>query len=99
VQNDHFDPHGFAAGGIIASGALAVSMVSAMRSAACEIEEIVEERSEAERLATLNQMFADQAQRFAEMRAIIAAQNAVIENMATIAHELSARLLAYGDTI
>jgi lauroyl/myristoyl acyltransferase len=96
MQNDHFNPHTFGVGAAVGVGALAFSALTAMQTAAQEIQAIVAERSEAERWVTIDQMFTDQAQRFAEMKEIMALQDRIIDELTANVAKLTAALRARG---
>jgi hypothetical protein len=94
MSNSDFNPRSFGAGaaGIIGVGALA--MAASVHRAMCEVQEIVAERTDAERFAYLDQAFEDLLQTNREAQKFISEQGAMIELLQATVSYLQAELTA-----
>ena len=94
MSNDDFDVHSFGAGAIGAVGLGVVAMMASAHSAMSEIQEIVAERTDAERFAYLDQAFEEILQTNREAQKFISEQGAMIELLSATVGYLQAELTA-----
>jgi hypothetical protein len=94
MSNGDFDVHSFGAGAIGAVGLGVVAMMASAHSAMSEIQEIVAERTDAERFAYLDQVFEDLLQTNQEAQKFITEQGAMIEQLSATVGYLQAELTA-----
>ena len=94
MSNGDFDAHSFGAGAIGAVGLGVVAMMASAHSAMSEIQEIVAERTDAERFAYLDQAFEDLLQTNQEAQKFITEQGAMIELLSATVGYLQAELTA-----
>ena len=94
MSNGDFDVHSFGAGAIGAVGLGVVAMMASAHSAMSEIQEIVAERTDAERFAYLDQAFEDLLQTNQEAQKFITEQGAMIELLSATVGYLQAELTA-----
>ena len=94
MSNGDFDVHSFGAGAIGAVGLGVVAMMASTHGAMSEIQEIVAERTDAERFAYIDQAFEDLLQTNRQAQKFIAEQGAMIDLLTATVGYLQAELTA-----
>jgi hypothetical protein len=94
MSNGDFDVHSFGAGAIGVVGVGALAMMASVHSAMHEIQDIVAERTDAERFEYIDQTIEDLLQTNQQAQKFIAEQGAMIELLTATVGYLQAELTA-----